>query len=74
MKVSKNRWRGSKIEDLNELIQLAQDKQSIVIGMGNIHFVRPAAWVIQWPLQMILNRSVYHALDFDPQLKTSTNG
>ncbi len=66
MKVSKNRWRGSRIDDINELVMLAKDKQSVVILQGKEHIVRPAAWIIHWPLAMILNQHIYHCLDYDP--------
>lgn len=66
MKVSKNRWRGARIDDLNELVILAKCRESVVISKGNVHFVRPAAFVIQWPLAMILNNKIYHCLDWDP--------
>lgn len=62
MKVSKNIRRGSLIEDLNELVQLAQDGCAVVVYMGGSHFVRPAAFMLNWPLSVILRTKIYHAL------------
>lgn len=68
MRVTKNRWRGSIIVDLNELVYLAIDKQSVIVYVGGAHRVLPASFVINWSLQMILNMKIYHALDYAPRI------
>lgn len=65
MKVSKNMRRGALITDLNELVQLAQDRQSVVIFAGGSHYIRPAAFILNWQLSMVLRMKIYHALKDD---------
>jgi hypothetical protein len=62
MQITKNIIRGSLIEDLNELVQLAKYKESVVAYMGGSYFVRPAAFMLNWPLSTILRTKIYHAL------------
>lgn len=71
IRVSKNRMRGALITDLNEIVQLANDKQSVVLKMGaNTHFVRPAAFIMCWQLNMILRYKIYHCLPINSNEKT----
>lgn len=61
--VSKNMKRGAQITDLNELVQLAEDKCSVVIYMNRYTFyVRPAAFILNWQLCMILRVRIYNCL------------
>lgn len=66
MKVSKNKYRGALIEDLNELVSLAMDKESVVVFVGGSHVVRPAAFIINWQLSTIIKLKIYHAIDHPP--------
>lgn len=71
MKVSKNRWKGSEITDLNELVVLAECKESVVLKLGGYHIVRPAAFILNWPIAMVLRHKIFHSLDYEP--KSITN-
>ncbi len=62
MRVSKNIRRGSLIDDFNELVQLAEDRCAVVVYMGGSHFVRPAAFMLNWSVAQILRTKIYHAL------------
>jgi len=62
MQITKNIFRGGKITDLNEIKRLATERKSIVVGAGYGYFVRPAAFILQWPLAMILRYSIYYSV------------
>jgi len=63
MQVSKNIWRGGLITDLNELPKLAEQRKSVVLTLGGkVNFVRPAAFILQWSLAMVLNHKIYYAV------------
>ena len=61
-KVSKNICKGGRIDDLNELVKLAKARKSVVVISGCGTYVRPAAFMIHWPLAMILRHSIYYAI------------
>lgn len=61
MRVSKNIEKGKEITDLRVLLHLAKERRSVVVT--RVHtYVRPAAWVISWPLREILNYRFYYAV------------
>jgi hypothetical protein len=63
MRVSKNISRGKEIVDLNEIPRLALEKRSVVVGMNKYtHYVRPAAFMLMWPLNQILKIKLYYAV------------
>jgi hypothetical protein len=61
IKVSKNLYLGEKIEDVRELLKLAEEKKSVAfkIGLTQQWMVRPAACIIHWSLRMITLREFY---------------
>lgn len=67
MKVSKNISRGEQIKDLSELYSLACKKRSVVFQRGTFHWVRPAAFLLFWPLAELLKGKVYYAVKEDEQ-------
>lgn len=62
MKVSKNIYRGGLITDINEIQRLALEKKSVVLRLGAQHLVRPAAFILGWPLFMILKADLYYSV------------
>lgn len=63
MKISKNIHLGGIIEDLNELVRLAKDKKSVVVYYTpNLCSIRPAAFIIQWSIAMIINHKIHYAI------------
>lgn len=68
MKVSKNIWKGAEITNLAELQKLAVDGKSVVVKTKFYTYVKPAAFMINWPLCRLLNLTFFHAInkkDFD---------
>lgn len=63
-KISNNVWLGGLIIDLNELPRLANEKKSVVIsrGMAGAYIIRPAAFIVQWSIAMIMNQKIYYAI------------
>jgi hypothetical protein len=60
MQVSKNISKGSEIKDLRTIKSLAEQGKSIVVQtMNGWHYVRPAAWVLNWSLVEILKSKFY---------------
>lgn len=61
IKVSKNLYRGDRIDDVRELLKLAEEKKSVAfqLGMTQRWVVRPAACIAQWSLTM-LNRFTFY--------------
>lgn len=62
MKVTKNIEKGDRITSLDYLMTLAREKKSVVVYVGGDHFVRPAAFVVNWPLSMVCRMHFYHAV------------
>lgn len=62
MKVSKNIERGEPITSLDFLMTLARERKSVVVYVGGNHFVRAAAFIVNWPLSMIVRMKFYHAV------------
>lgn len=63
MKVSKNIKQGSEIKDLKILLELALKAQSVVVKTNHGWFyVRPAAWIVNWPLREILKCTFYQSV------------
>lgn len=70
IRVSKNMKRGTLINDLNEIVQLAEDKCSVVIYFGkHTCKVLPAAVIINWPLRLILRYKIFNALKINEKEK-----
>lgn len=62
MKVTKNISRGGQIKDMTVIYSLAIKKQSIVVAMGGTHFVRPAAFIMNWTLFQLMRTKIYYAV------------
>jgi hypothetical protein len=62
MNVTKNIETGDRITSLDYLMSLARERKSVVVYVGGAHFVRPAAFVVNWPLSMIVRMRFYHAV------------
>jgi hypothetical protein len=61
--MSSNIAKGGRIEDLSELLWLAENKKSVVVQYGEKHlYVRPAAFLIGWPLKTLSRYSFYYAV------------
>lgn len=64
MKVSKNISKGSQITSIDYLVTLAKERKSVVLehGSGFWHSIRPAAFIINWPLITITRFKIFHAV------------
>lgn len=62
MRVSKNIERGERITSLDFLMTLAREKKSVVVYVGGQLFVRPAGFVVNWPLSLVARMNFYHAV------------
>jgi hypothetical protein len=62
MRISKNISLGGKITDLNEIQRLASERKSLIVRMGGSYFVRPAAFIIGWPMNLILRTELYYSV------------
>lgn len=62
MQITKNVWKGGEITDLNELVELSRQKKSVVLRTGDFFSVRPAAFIIQWSIAMIINHKIYYGI------------
>lgn len=61
--MSKNIIKGERIEDLKELIWLADNKRSVVVvHRGRELYVRPAAFLIGWTLRTLLKFEFHYAI------------
>jgi hypothetical protein len=70
MKVSKNISRGEEITDLREIKRLALNRESVVMSRGQFHWVRPAAFILGWPLNEILNTKLFYSIKENGPNKT----
>lgn len=62
MQVTKNIRKGDPITSLDFLMVLAREKKSVVVDCGGWHFVRPAAFMVNRPLSMVVRTKIYHAI------------
>lgn len=62
MKISKTISRGGEITSLDYLLTLARAKRAVVVQHGNWYWIRPAAFIVNWPLTTILRYKFYHAV------------
>lgn len=62
MRISKNYIRGERIVDLRVLIYMAQKKESICLVIGTGNYIRPAAFIINWSLAMLVKAEMYYIL------------
>lgn len=62
MRVSKNIHKGGRITDLNELVKMANEKKSVVVMLGHTHFIRPAAFMLNWTVAQILRTQLFYAI------------
>lgn len=66
MKVSKNYYRGGEITDLNEIVRLANNKESVVLEIaGKFNILRPASFILGMQLNYILRNKVYYSYHKD---------
>ena len=56
---SKNIAIGETVPNLNELIRLANEGKSVVVRGTWGYYVKPAAFMIRWPLEL-LGRMEFH--------------
>jgi hypothetical protein len=61
-KVSKNIQKGDEIIDYKVIKSLALNRESIVLTNGKVTFVKPAAFILGWPLSLILNFKFYYSI------------
>ncbi len=69
--VSKNISKGGEI-GYDKLIELYQQRKSVVLvnkGSHSFAFVRPAAFIINWPLIQILRYKIHYAIHDDEIIK-----
>jgi hypothetical protein len=62
MKVTKNISRGDRITSLDFLMTLAKEKKSVVVFVGGNHFVRPAAFLANWSMSLLVRLHIFHAV------------
>lgn len=62
MRISKNYLRGERVVDLRVLLYMAQQKESVCVRIGTHHFIRPAAFMINWSLAMLLKAEMYYII------------
>ena len=61
--MTKNITKGGKIDDLKELEWLSQNKRTVVVKYGNKDlYIKPAAFLIGWPLKTLLKYEFYYAI------------
>ena len=61
IKVSKNLYKGELITDFTQLMVLADQKKSVCFHQGweSIWVIRPASFIINWPLAMLVRMRLY---------------
>lgn len=61
---TKNIRVGDSIKDLMDLKRLADEKKSVAFrrGIQQIWAVRPAAFMMQWPLAQLMNLKLYYTI------------
>lgn len=72
MNASKNIRQGREIKDLRLLSALALERKSVVVK--TIHgwvYVRPAEWLLQWPLSEIVKCQFFHSIKINNGTKNS---
>lgn len=62
MRVSKNIHKGGRITDLNQLIAMAKDKKAVIVVLGGHHFIRPAAFMINWSVAQLSKTQLFYAI------------
>ncbi len=65
MKITENIERGERITSLDFLMTLARQRKSVVVYVGGGHFVRPAAFIVNWSLAMVDRMKFYHAIKIE---------
>lgn len=61
--MSKNIIKGERIDDLKELNWLACNRRSVVVVHGGRElYVRPAAFLVGWPLKTLLKFEFHYAI------------
>lgn len=59
---TKNIGVGELITDLRELKTLAEEKKSVAVRGAWGLYVRPAAWMYQWSLAMLMTQRIYKTI------------
>jgi len=60
--VSKNIGKGEPLQNLNELIRLAYEGKSVIVCGGWGYYVKPAAFMIFWPLYHLSKLKFYYSI------------
>lgn len=60
--VTKNIGKGEPINDLRELVRLAEEKKSIIMRLGWNWYVRPAAFMINWSLGQLAKMQFFYSI------------
>jgi hypothetical protein len=71
MQVSKNITKGKEIKDLRELYSLAIKKQSVVVYCNKWWYVRPAGFMINWPLAQLVHVQLFYSVKSGNAIKSS---
>ena len=60
--VTKNIAQGEQLPTLDELVRLAREGKSVVVGSPYYRYVRPAAFMIRWPLFHLVPLKFYYTI------------
>lgn len=60
--ISKNFYLGEPITDLREIKRLASEKRSVAWYRGATYQVRPAAFILGWQLNMVINAQLFYTI------------
>jgi hypothetical protein len=63
--VTKNIGKGEPINDLRELVRLANEKKSIIVYGGWGCYVRPAAFMINWSLGQLAKMRFFYSININ---------
>ena len=61
--ITKNIGKGEKINNLSELIRLAYEGKSVIVKGPWHYWVRPAAFMINWPLYHLSKLSFFYSIN-----------
>lgn len=69
-KISKNYYQGQKLDNIEDILKLANEGKSIVWEVpGKYERIVPAAFVQNWPLRKVANDNFYVAISEDEKLR-----
>jgi hypothetical protein len=60
--VTKNIAQGEPLASLDELVRLARESKSVVVESPYYRYIRPAAFMIHWPLVHLVSLKFYYTI------------